>query len=165
MKYLYNIIKIGLVLILGLFITAMLHYNAYSAKPIGEVKQNILQAADLSAMQEADARTLKKLYGLDKGSYEEFVLYTSADSMDVKEILLVKTENDSQADAVEQAITKRIEAQKQNFDGYGLEQMKQIGDAETLVKGNYVFFAISPGAETMKKAFLDSLISDNSKKE
>ena len=129
------------------------------------MEQNILQAADLSTMQAADARTLKRLYGLDKGTYEEFVLYTSTDSMDVKEILLVKTENDSQADAVEQAITKRIEAQRQNFDGYGVEQMKLIGDAEPLVKGNYVFFAISPGAESMKKAFLDSLISDNSKKE
>lgn len=165
MKYLYNILKIGMVLILALFITAMLHYNAYSAKPIREVEQNILQSADLSTMQKADARTLKKLYGLDKGSYEEFALYTSTDSMDVKEILLVKTENDSQADAVEQAVTKRVEAQKQNFDGYGVEQMKLIGDAETLVKGNYVFFAISPGAESMKKAFLESLISDNSKKE
>ncbi|MGM9554277.1 MAG: DUF4358 domain-containing protein [Faecousia sp.] len=108
--------------------------------------------------QKADERMLRRLYGLNPSDYAEIVLYYPASNMGVEELLLVKLNDTAQAETVEAAIAARLAAQKQSFDGYGVEQTALLNNnAVTEVRGNYILFAVGVNAQAIRQAFLDAL--------
>lgn len=108
--------------------------------------------------QKADERMLRRLYGLNPSDYAEIVLYYPASNMGVEELLLVKLKDTAQAETVEAAIAARLAAQKQSFDGYGVEQTALLNNnAVTEVRGNYILFAVGVNAQAIRQAFLDAL--------
>ena len=108
--------------------------------------------------QKADERMLRRLYGLNPSDYAEIVLYYPASNMGVEELLLVKLNDTAQAETVEAAIAARLAAQKQSFDGYGVEQTALLNNnAVTEVRGRYILFAVGVNAQAIRQAFLDAL--------
>ncbi len=108
--------------------------------------------------QKADERMLRRLYGLNPSDYAEIVLYYPASNMGVEELLLVKLKDTAQAETIEAAIAARLAAQKQSFDGYGVEQTALLNNnAVTEVRGNYILFAVGVNAQAIRQAFLDAL--------
>ena len=108
--------------------------------------------------QKADERMLRRLYGLNPSDYAEIVLYYPASNMGVEELLLVKLKDTAQAETVEAAIAARLAAQKQSFDGYGVEQTALLNNnAVTEVRGNYILFAVGVNAQAIRQAFLEAL--------
>ena len=108
--------------------------------------------------QKADERMLRRLYGLNPLDYAEVVLYYPASNMGVEELLLVKLNDTAQAETVEAAIAARLAAQKQSFDGYGVEQTALLNNnAVTEVRGRYILFAVGVNVQTIRQAFLDAL--------
>ncbi len=108
--------------------------------------------------QKADERMLRRLYGLNPSDYAEVVLYYPASNMGVEELLLVKLNDTAQAETVEAAIAARLAAQKQSFDGYGVEQTALLNNnAVTEVRGRYILFAVGVNAQAIRQAFLDAL--------
>ena len=101
---------------------------------------------------------LRRLYGLNPSDYEEIVLYYPASNMGVEELLLVKLNDTAQTETVEAAVEARLAAQKQSFDGYGVEQTALLNNnAVTEVRGRYVLFAVGVNAQAIRQAFLDAL--------
>ena len=108
--------------------------------------------------QKADERMLRRLYGLNPSDYAEIVLYYPASNMGVEELLLVKLNDTAQAEAVEAAIAARLAAQKQSFDGYGVEQTALLNNnAVTEVRGRYILFNVGVNAQAIRQAFMDAL--------
>ena len=108
--------------------------------------------------QKADERMLRRLYGLNPSDYAEIVLYYPASNMGVEELLLVKLNDSTQTESVEAAIETRLAAQKQSFDGYGVEQTALLNNnAVTEVRGRYILFAVGVNAQAIRQAFLDAL--------
>ena len=108
--------------------------------------------------QKADERMLRRLYGLNPSDYAEIVLYYPASNMGVEELLLVKLNDNAQAEAVEAAIAARLAAQKQSFDGYGVEQTALLNNnAVTEVRGRYILFTVGVNTQAIRQAFLDAL--------
>lgn len=108
--------------------------------------------------QKADERMLRRLYGLNPSDYAEIVLYYPASNMGVEELLLVKLNDTAQVETVKAAIEARLAAQKQSFDGYGVEQTALLNNnAVTEVRGNYILFAVGVNAQAIRQAFLGAL--------
>lgn len=108
--------------------------------------------------QKADERMLRRLYGLNPSDYAEIVLYYPASNMGVEELLLVKLNDTAQAETVEAAIAARLAAQRQSFDGYGVEQTALLNNnAVTEVRGRYILFAVGVNAQAIRQTFLDTL--------
>ena len=108
--------------------------------------------------QKADERMIRRLYGLNPSDYAEVVLYYPASNMGVEELLLVKLNDTAQAETVEAAIAARLAAQKQSFDGYGVEQTALLNNnAVTEVRGRYILFAVGVNAQAIRQAFLNAL--------
>ena len=108
--------------------------------------------------QKADERMLRRLYGLNPSDYAEVVLYYPATNMGVEELLLVKLKDTAQTETVEAAIEARLTAQKQSFDGYGVEQTALLNNnAVTEVRGSYILFAVGVNAQAIRQAFLDAM--------
>lgn len=108
--------------------------------------------------QKADSRLLRRLYGLNPSDYAEIVLYYPASNMGVEELLLVKLNDPSQAETVENAIQARLATQKQSFEGYGIEQTDLLNNNAVIqVRGCYVLFAVSVNVQAIRQSFLDVL--------
>ena len=77
--------------------------------------------------------------------------------MGVKELLIVRLEDDSQADVVETAAQKRLDTQKKSFEGYGAAQTKLISSAVLESRGDYVLMAVTGKADAVQTAYRKSL--------
>lgn len=144
-------------------VTAFLLIFMVGSAPNTDVSLQELEAVAVPQLsegevQKADGRMLRRLYGLNPSDYAEVVLYYPASNMGVEELLLVKLNDTAQTETVEAAIEARLAAQKQSFDGYGVEQTALLNNnAVTEVRGRYILFAVGVNAQAIRQAFLNAL--------
>ncbi len=153
----YTYIKIVLVAALLVFIILDMANDPISNAKIETVAENVVKAADFQGMEQAEARMVKRFYGLNPKDYEGAVLYAPVDNMDAHELFLVKLEDVSQMQSVQDAIEERLDTQLKSFAGYGAEQTALLEKHVFQKKGNYVLYVVGEHAEDARKAFLESL--------
>lgn len=148
---------IALVLALVLLIS-MGAKDQTSSAALEDVVQAVTGTLDLSNLQPGDNQMIKRLYGLQPADYEGCKLYYPVTNMDAEELLVVKLRSADQQQTVRDAIEKRLESQKNSFDGYGVGQYDLLTNhCQVEVRGNYVLFVVSPDDVKAKQAFLDAL--------
>ena len=69
----------------------------------------------------------------------------------------IKVKDDTQIQEVEEAISKRLESRKNDFDGYAPKQVEMLKKAQKSVRGTYIFLAVSPEADRYKTIFRKSI--------
>lgn len=153
--YLYISIELAalLVLIMALWLTR----TEGSQHPIDEVALHPVELFQNDHAQESSVLVLKKYYGLDPEMYGEAVLYFPITNMDAQELLIIRTEDSSQAEAVLAAIRERNEAQKQVYEGYAPEQYALCESAVIDAQGNYILYVVHPQAAQIDQAFREAL--------
>lgn len=123
-----------------------------------DVVEAVAEAMDMTNLQPGDNQMIKRLYGLQPADYEGCELYYPLTNMDAEELLVVKLKSADQQQTVRDAIEKRLETQKNSFDGYGVGQFDLLTNhCQVEVRGNYVLFVVSPDDVRAKQAFLDAL--------
>lgn len=152
-----GILRIIMVAVLLVFIVRMQLGTKNSNADINDVTQAVISQIDMSSVEESTSQMLKKFYGLNAADYEAVVLYAPVSNMDAEEILIVKLTNNGQSDAVRAAIEKRLETQKNSFDGYGIEQYDLLENHVLDVQGNYILYIVHADAAKADQAFRDSL--------
>ena len=101
---------------------------------------------------------IRRLYGLDRSSYQGASLYYPASNMGAEELLLIQMKDAAQQETIEEAIRNRIKTQKKSFDGYGVRQFDLLENHCVVeVRGNYVLFAVGENAEDIRSAFLSAI--------
>lgn len=100
-----------------------------------------------------NSKALKRFYSLNLADYEDVVLFTPLSSMDVRELMIIKAQNQDQIDTIETAVENRVSRQLESFSGYGAQQCALLEDYVFKIKGNYVFYAVGEDAENMKEIF------------
>ena len=153
----FQYVKIGLVLLLLVFIVWDLRDDDISNADIETVAESVAKAAGMDGLQPAGNRMVKRFYGLNPKDYEGAVLYAPKDNMDANELFIVKLSDVSQSDAVVDAIEERLETQKNSFEGYGAEQTKLLNDHVLQVEGNFILYAVGEQAKDVQAVFLNSL--------
>ena len=122
---LLKLAKVFLAGLLAVMLAGLIRGSAW--KPdFGVLETNVEAELNLSNMRQGDEQLLRRLYGLNAGDLKHWVLYTAQDNMDVEELLLVEAAEEGQISQILDAIEKRVETQKNNFEGYGPEQLKLI---------------------------------------
>ena len=152
-----NIIRGSILLILLIYIGILLALKGGSNASFESVSKAVLKVADVKEMTKGTERDLKRYYGLNIREFDDVMFYYTNETMGVEELLVIKLSSEQDAQATEEAIQKRLDTQIDNFEGYGAEQVKLLKESLQKTKGNYVFFAVSPNAEKLEKAFLKSL--------
>lgn len=150
-------IRYGILLLLILYIGLLFASEGDSSTPFEAVEKAVVEASGDNEMTKAEARELKRLYGMNEKDFEGVSLYYTQATMGVEELLLIRTLEGQDTAAVVESIQKRREIQLDNFEGYGAEQVKLLNDSVIKTKGNYVLFVVSPKAEAVEKAFTKSL--------
>ena len=144
-------------LVLIAFIVWLALFQSGSTKSFEEVSQALQESIDDAELVMKGSQEFKKYYGLNSADYEGVLFYTSEFSMSAKEVLLVKMKNEHQIEQVKNAIEARLEDRKNSFEGYEPEQVQLLNEAAYVVRGNYIFLAVSPDAEIYRQAFEKSL--------
>lgn len=145
------------VILLLVFMFFQLSSMRTSSTDFDTMKNAVLESADLTPMVEADAQSLKRLYGLDGNDFEGVMLYYPTTNMGAEEILLVKLTDTSQQEAVKTAMETRIANQMNSFDGYGITQYEMLEKAVVEVQGNYLLMVVAADPAPVRQAFLDAL--------
>lgn len=123
-----------------------------------EVGERIGQAVSLlENMKQGDATKLKKLYGIDAGEIESFVLYTASSNVKADELVVIQVKNASQTEEVQARIVQRIEAQTKKMKDYRPDEYYLINKHVLKINGPYVLFAVSKDAAKMGQAFDEAL--------
>lgn len=154
----YLLIKIALVLFLVIYLTMI--YTADHAKNISmdEITVSMEKNSAITALLKRDRADLKHFYQISDNDTDGFFFYKAASPMSVDEILIVKAENKSQANAFLENMEAHLASQKNVFGGYGTDQMALLGNAITETRGNYAYYICGADAASWRDTFL-SLIS------
>ncbi len=110
---------------------------------------------DMERVQQGDERLLRRLYGLNGKEFKNWVLYTARDNMEVEELLLIEGTDEKQTGLAAEAAGKRLETQKNNFDGYGARQLQLLEKGVLEERGSYLLFVVSENSEAVRAAFSD----------
>lgn len=146
-------LRIGLVVLLAVFVLWDLWGGRVKDPGAEHVVEQVTKAAGMEGMTPAEARMVKRFYGLNPGDYESVVLYAPADNMDAKELLIVKVKDSAQREEVEDAIAQRLDTQLKSFEGYGAEQTALLEAHVLKSKGNYVVYIVHEHAQEAGAAF------------
>lgn len=114
------------------------------------------QLSSSRGVSEADQTMLRRLYGLEEGSLESFLLY-APDSMGAQEMLLVKASPAADMEEVQHALQSRREAQLTKFEGYGPSQTALLEKAQICVRGRYALYVCCEDPAAVVNTFESAL--------
>lgn len=152
-----GIVKFGVALVILAYIVWLLVYTSGSTRPFEQVAQELEASISDGNLVKQDSQALKRYYGLNSADYEGVLFYSAESSVSAEEVLLIKVRSEDQVQQVRDAVEKRLESRESAFEGYMPEQEKLLEDAQLLVRGNYIFLAVSPDAASYAAAFAGSL--------
>lgn len=137
---------------------SMLSQGGISSADCEEVAKAVTGRLDMSTMQQADSRMLRRLYGLDASQFDACVFWYPTTNMGAEELLIIKLQDVSQQEQVQAAISQRLATQKNSFEGYGVEQYDLLTNcAQVEVQGNYILFVVNAACNDAVDAFLQAL--------
>lgn len=140
-----------------IFVAWLTVFRSGSTKSFEEVSQAVQEVIEDEDLVLKDSQALKKYYGLNSAEYEGVLFYTSDFAMSAKEVLLIEVKHDTQVETVKSAIEARIDARIESFEGYAPEQVRLLEEAAYVVRGKYIFMAVTPEAEDYRQVFEQSL--------
>jgi len=157
-----KLIILEAVAFLGLLLLIILLTGNRAKKNVtlAEIKSSVLSCiTDQSRLQESNSMGLKKYYGTDTSGIKEFCLYLPYSNMDASELLIIVMEDEAQADRFRKACENRLEAQKNVFESYGVEQMELLKNARLLSCGPYLAFIVGNDSDKCIAAFKNCVSS------
>lgn len=128
-----------------------------STKSIDEVAGTIETQITNEKRALTSDRFFKKYFDLNPADYDGVVYYTPVTNMDAEELLIVKLKDQSQADALLEAIEERASTKEQTFEGYAPEQYELCKSYIIDRQGNFILFVVGEDAAEVDTAFQEAL--------
>ena len=124
------------------------------AEVVASINKEFLEkhADQLPAFMELDAETLQGMYGIEPEWVTAFVCQFPMMNVHATEIFIAHVA-DGQMDNVKQAIEARKEALDATWSMYLPEQHELVKNSVTEVSGNYILFAVTEHADSIKEIF------------
>lgn len=122
-----------------------------------EVGEKIQQTVNLQDMKQGDLEKLQKLYQIEAGKVEDFILYTASSNVKADELAVIKVKDASETESVKEKIQQRIETQTVKFKDYRPEEYFLIEKHVLKTKGRFILFAVSQEADQIESVFDEAL--------
>lgn len=151
MKIRYKIQYVILTILVILIFVGLFNILQVKNVSMEEIKQYVVQATDVSVMQEDDGTRLKKLYGINKRDVEDFILYAPKSNMEANEILILKAKTKDDLKAVQAKVNERVEKQSDSFKNYEQTQYEIISNYVLEQKDQYLILIISKDSKAIKE--------------
>lgn len=124
------------------------------AEVVASINKEFLEANkdQLPAFMELDAETLQGMYGIEPEWVTAYVCQFPMMNVHATEIFIAHVA-DGQMDNVKQAIEARKESLDATWSMYLPEQYELVKKSETIVKDNYILFAVTEHMDSLKGIF------------
>lgn len=139
------------------YVVLLLWYTSGSTKPFEEVAEAVERSLNTDNLEKRDGQALKRYYGLNSADYAGVLFYSSEFSISAEEVLIIEANSETQVQEIRDTVETRLENRKEVFSDYAPEQAMMIEQAAIIVRGKYVFVAVSPDAEQYAAVFRKSL--------
>lgn len=147
-KFQYSILAI---LVIATFIGLLKTLQVRDVS-IEKIKENVVQATDVSVMEEDyDGKRLKKLYGIHKRDVESFVLYAPKSNMEANEILILKLKEEDNFKDLQAKVNDRVKKQSDSFKNYEQTQYEIISNYVLEQKEQYLILLISKDSKAVEE--------------
>ncbi|MED1801163.1 DUF4358 domain-containing protein [Brevibacillus porteri] len=122
-----------------------------------EVGERIQQTVSFQDMKQGDLEKLQKLYQIETGKVEDFILYTASSNVKADELAVIKVNDASDTEYIKEKIQQRIEAQTIKWKDYRPEEYFLIEKHVLKTKGTFVLFAVSKEVDQIESVFDEAL--------
>ncbi|MFF2528191.1 DUF4358 domain-containing protein [Brevibacillus sp. NPDC058079] len=122
-----------------------------------EVGERIQQTVSFQDMKQGDLEKLQKLYQIEAGKVDDFILYTASSNVKADELAVIKVKDASDSENVKEKIQQRIEAQTIKFKDYRPEEYFLIEKHVLKTKGQFILFAVSKEVDQIESVFEEAL--------
>ncbi len=93
-------------------------------------------------MIKGDEKMLRKLYGIERGDYEQFISYAPQNNMKANEILIIKAK-EGKADEIMSKVNARVDSQSKSFQNYSKDQYEILKNKILEKEGNSVILIVT----------------------
>ena len=139
------------------FILLLVTQNKQSTAQPQDILDSVCTAIDVSALEAQREDQFKKAFGFDAQDFEYVSFLASKDVMEVRELLLVKLPQGTDAQPLVGKIKARVEDKAELFSGYAPEQSGYLETYALLTRGGYVLYVVSDTPEDAIRAFKKAL--------
>ena len=132
----------------------ILLYQVLEIKDIDAAQINtaVVNTTDVSVMQKDDGNNLRKVYGLNKRDFEQYIHYAPKSNMEANEILILKLKDEKNADGVKAVIEERIKKESDSFKNYNKEQYEILKNHILESKDGYIILIVSKDSNNINSA-------------
>ena len=156
--YFADLIKWFFALLIIILIVMKFSGNRVSNADFKDVKKAVEKTVkDDETMLDGDNVMVKRLYGLNPADYDGIMLKYPSTNMNVNEVFLVRLKDVKQQEQILEAVEKRLDTQKNNFENYGTDQYSILKKSVIDVQGNYIMFVVNEKTDPIVKVFERSL--------
>ena len=114
--------------------------------PLSNIEQEMSGEIEADGLQKFGDMKLRRNFGLLAEDYDDVLYFGKDDSMTVEALLVVKAREESQVEAVMEALRTYVSDRITAFSGYGPTQVALLERSECFSMGNYAALIISDRA-------------------
>lgn len=154
----YSVAEIICVAALLVFIIVLMVVNSGGTnKSAEQIAAPAAKVLDVSKMTKKTAAVAGTVFEFDREKAEGIVYYDYENVMNVSEMLVVKLNDEADAQEFKSAVEKRVEKQKALFKSYAPDQYDLLENSVIETSGNTVFYCTAKNADDVYHAFKKAL--------
>ncbi|MBE6785245.1 MAG: DUF4358 domain-containing protein [Ruminococcaceae bacterium] len=145
------------VLALAAFIIFVSSQDKISTTPFKELAKAVASECDLKELKKRDKLELKDKLSFDAAAFDNVIYYSSDSVMDVRELLIIFSEDKQSLKNAEEKIAAYVSEKQQLFEDYAPKESELISSHVLINKKGYILFYIGQDKEKAASAFSQKL--------
>ncbi len=145
------------VILLLAFIVYVSAMDRISTVPFNEVADAVVSVGDIKELKKRDKLEFREKFSLDAADCIDFVCYSSESVMDVRELVIVFSDNKEALEKTKKNIEAYVKEKQELFEGYAPEESEMISSHVLIQKKGYTLFYIGQEKEKVLSAFSEKL--------
>ena len=156
-KKILRLAEVLCVILLVVFIAYVSSMDKISTVPFEDVAAAVTAVSDIKELKERDKLEFRDKFSLEAEDYIDFVCYSSESVMDVRELVIVFSDNKSANEKIKSNIEAYVNQKLELFEGYAPQESKMISLHMLEQKKGYTVFYIGQDKEAVLSAFSEKL--------
>ena len=145
------------VILLAIFIGFSFFSETDTVKTAEEIAVGVTDKVSMEGLQSFDGERLSSQYGIDGEEFESFIYYGSEDIMDVREILIIKGNENSDLKNVTEIISAKAEEKYNTYKDYDPVASSLLENRVIQISKGAIIYIVHDDASLGLEAFLKSV--------
>lgn len=156
-KKILRLAEVLCVLLLIIFIAYVSSADRISTVPLNEVAQAVTAAGDVKGLKKREQLEFRDKFSLEAEDYGDFVHYSSETVMDVRELVIVFSDDKADLKKVSSSLEAYAKEKQALFEDYAPKESQMISSHLLVEKKGYILFYIGQEGEKVNSAFSEKI--------